>query len=81
VKTDGEIQSMIQRILVDVFEVDAESIVPEARLEEDLGLDSLDSLDLGVTIEGKLGVKLDHTALAPLRTIGEIRDYLVRSLV
>lgn len=75
-----EIQAIIQRVLIDVFELNVDLIVPEARLKEDLDLDSLDAIDLGVAIEEGLGVKLNQSALAPLRTVGEIQAYLIRSL-
>ncbi|AEW87173.1 acyl carrier protein [Flavobacterium columnare] len=48
----------INKILVDEFEVDGDTISPEANLKETLGLDSLDYVDLVVSIEANFGVKL-----------------------
>lgn len=48
----------INDFLVDEFEVDPENITPEANLKDTLELDSLDFVDLVVSIESNFGVKL-----------------------
>ena len=48
----------INDFLIDEFEVDADDIAPEANLKETLDLDSLDFVDLVVSIESNFGVKL-----------------------
>ena len=53
-----EIIEKINEFLVEEFEVDAEDIQPDAILKDTLGLDSLDYVDLVVSIESNFGVKL-----------------------
>ena len=48
----------INAFLIDEFEVDVEDITPEANLKDTLELDSLDFVDLVVSIESNFGVKL-----------------------
>lgn len=48
----------INGFLIDEFEVDGDDIQPEANLKDTLGLDSLDYVDLVVSIESNFGVKL-----------------------
>ena len=48
----------INEFLVDEFEVDADEIQPDANLKDTLGLDSLDYVDLVVSVESNFGVKL-----------------------
>lgn len=48
----------INDFLVDEFEVDPKNITPEANLKDTLELDSLDFVDLVVSIESNFGVKL-----------------------
>lgn len=48
----------INGFLVDEFEVDNDDIEPNANLKDTLGLDSLDYVDLVVSIEANFGVKL-----------------------
>lgn len=51
------VEKMID-FMVDEFEVDANDIQPESNLKDTLGLDSLDYVDLVVSIESNFGVKL-----------------------
>ena len=53
-----EIVEKINAFLVEEFEVDTDDIQPESNLKDTLGLDSLDYVDLFVSIESKFGVKL-----------------------
>jgi acyl carrier protein len=53
-----EIIAKINGFLVDEFEVDSDDIEPNANLKDTLGLDSLDYVDLVVSIEANFGVKL-----------------------
>ena len=53
-----EIIARINGFLVDEFEVDNDDIEPDANLKDTLGLDSLDYVDLVVSIESNFGVKL-----------------------
>jgi acyl carrier protein len=48
----------INGFLIEEFEVDGDDIQPEANLKNTLGLDSLDYVDLVVSIESNFGVKL-----------------------
>ena len=49
----------INSFLIDEFEVESEDISPEANLKETLDLDSLDFVDLVVSVESNFGVKLE----------------------
>lgn len=54
-------EAIIEKIngfLIEEFEVDGDDIQPEANLKETLGLDSLDYVDLVVSIESNFGIKL-----------------------
>ena len=48
----------INSFLIEEFEVDGDDIQPDANLKDTLGLDSLDYVDLVVSIESNFGVKL-----------------------
>ena len=48
----------INEFLIEEFEVDGDEIQPDAILKDTLGLDSLDYVDLVVSIESNFGVKL-----------------------
>ena len=67
-------------ILVDEFELEPGDVVPEARLREDLELDSLDGMDLIVALEKELGVRVDEKELLRLKTVGEVHTFLRAAL-
>ncbi len=71
-----EIEDKVKRILVDEFEVDEEKITPEARLIEDLGIDSLDFVDIVVLVEKTFGFKIKPEDMAGLETYSKFCDYV-----
>ena len=52
-----------------------EGLEREARLE-DLGVESLERIELAVRIEDTFGVRLDEETMLTLSTVGELADYL-----
>ncbi len=54
------------------FELDPARLRPEARLVEDLELDSLDGVDLIVALERRLGLRLPDRAIEQAGTLGEV---------
>ncbi|MBW2258186.1 MAG: acyl carrier protein, partial [Deltaproteobacteria bacterium] len=52
------------------------AVVPEARLREDLDLDSLDGVDMVVALEKAFGLRIDEKAVAETRTVGDIHAYV-----
>jgi acyl carrier protein len=75
-----EILNKINEILVDEFEVDADVITPDANLKDTLGLDSLDYVDLVVTIESNFGVKLGEADFVGIATFQNFYDLLENKL-
>lgn len=54
------------------FELEPARLRPEARLVEDLELDSLDGVDLIVALERRLGLRLPDRAVEQAATLGEV---------
>lgn len=68
--------SELDRIFVEQFEVPPESVLPSARLREDLDLDSLDAADMLIAIEKRFGVRLDDQVARSFKTVGDIHAYV-----
>lgn len=62
----------IQQWMKELFELDSERVQPDARLIEDLELDSLDAFDLAVKVEEVTGIAFDEAKIRELRTIGDV---------
>ena len=70
-------EEIIERMIdfmVDEFEVDADDIQPDANLKDTLGLDSLDYVDLVVSIESNFGVKLVEADFAEVASFQSFYD-------
>lgn len=72
----AEIIETINGFLVEEFEVDGDTISPEANLKDTLGLDSLDYVDLVVVIESHFGVKLVEADFAGITTFQDFYDLI-----
>ena len=72
--TKNEIFQRIVTILVDTFGIEAERIVPEARLYDDLDIDSIDAVDLMVKLQELTGRKLKAEEFKSVKTVGDVVD-------
>jgi len=75
-----EIITRINGFLVDEFEVDNDEIEPDANLKDTLGLDSLDYVDLVVSIEANFGVKLVEVDFVGIATFQNFYDLIETKL-
>jgi acyl carrier protein len=71
------IESQLQRYLVEMFEVPLEKITRDARLFEDLDLDSIDAVDLIVKLQELTGRKFKPEEFKSVRTVGDLIDHVV----
>jgi acyl carrier protein len=70
--SSGPAWDRVSAFLSAEFEVPADAIRPEARLIEDLGLDSLDLVDMVVEMESTLGRRITNDELKAIRTVGGV---------
>jgi len=68
----------IADVLADEFECDRAKLVPEARLVEDLDLDSIDAVDLIVRIQRETGIKVVADDFKSIRTLGDVAEVIAR---
>ena len=66
----------VRDALAQQFEVDPESITMDTNLIDDLGADSLDVVELIMSLEDAFGVAISDEDAAQLYTVGKIVDYL-----
>ncbi|AKL02316.1 acyl carrier protein [Enterobacter asburiae] len=61
-------------LLTRLFEIDPQDITPEARLYEDLELDSIDAVDMIVHLQKKTGKKIKPETFKSVRTVQDVVD-------
>ena len=74
--TKNELFERIAAILHDSFEIEPARITPDARLYDDLDIDSIDAVDLIVQLKPLLGRSLQPDAFKAVRTVQDIVDVL-----
>jgi len=74
--TNDDILHKIQDILVEEFEIDKDAVVPEAKLYQDLELDSIDAVDLLVKMKGFIPGKIDPESFKKAVTVQDVVDIL-----
>jgi acyl carrier protein len=71
-----EIIETINSMLIQEFEIDEKKISPDARLKDDLGLESLDIVDIAVFVKKKFRITLKGKEVASIKTMGNLYDYI-----
>jgi len=71
-----EIESKVNTFLIEEMEIEAENIFDDAKLKEDLGLDSLDFIDIVVIVEKTFGFKIKPEEMTSVLTVKEFYDYI-----
>lgn len=78
--TEAELLRAMREILLVEFEVAEERLRPEARLQEDLDLDSIDAVALAVRLEEVTGVVIDDDLASSIRTLQDVVDGIRQQL-
>lgn len=74
--TRSEIELKLREFLVELFEVDEKLITPDARLAEDLDLDSIDAVDLIVNFQDLIGKKVKADDFKTVETVSDVVDQI-----
>ena len=76
--TKEDVLGRINDVLAGEFEIDRAKLVSEARLFEDLDLDSIDAVDLVVRLQQQTSLKVKAEDFKAIRTLGDVADVIVR---
>ena len=75
--TDREIIDKTNKVFEESFEIEKERLVPGAHIFTDLGLDSLDIVDLVVALQNTFGVKIrNEERVRDIRTLQDIYNFI-----
>ena len=77
--SEEQVRRRVTQIMAEEFELESELLQPDATLYEDLGLDSLDAVDMVVALEKAFGMKMtDEEAVRAVRTLGDLFELVGR---
>jgi acyl carrier protein len=74
--TRDQIFAEIKEFLLDALPLTEERVTMEARFQEDLEADSLDLVELIMTLEEKYGIKITDEEAAEIKTVGDAVDFV-----
>ena len=79
--TEAEVIELIDSSLAEEFELDRGDMTPDANIYEDLGLDSLDTVDMVIVLEGAFNFKIrEEEAIRAIRTLGDIHRFVLEKV-
>lgn len=76
--TRDEILGGLRTTMVELFELPPEDIQLEAHLIDDLGLDSIDAIDMAVRLQEMTGRRVAEEELRKVRTVADVVDFVIR---
>lgn len=74
--SEKSIEDKVREIIVDQLGVNAEQVVKEARFIEDLGADSLDTVELVMAFEEEFSIEVPDEEAEKLQTVGDVVAYV-----
>jgi acyl carrier protein len=75
-----QVQEILSKALVELFEIDPSKITLTANLYEDLEIDSIDAIDLIDHIKRKMGYRLVADDFRSVRTVGDVVEAVVKKM-
>ena len=70
------IEIRVRKVIADELGVKVEQVVPEARLQEDLKADSLDTVELVMALEDEFNINIQDEDAAKLLLVQDINNYI-----
>jgi acyl carrier protein len=74
---EDDVVRMVNEVFEQSFEIEPAKLRPEAHIFKDLGLDSLDTVDMVVALQKKFGVRIqDSTEVRSIETLANLYDFI-----
>ena len=66
----------VKAIIVEQLQVDESEVTPEAHFIDDLGADSLDTVELVMALEEEYGIEISDEDAEKIQTVGDVMSYI-----
>lgn len=66
----------VKEIIIKELKVDAAKITPEASLKDDLGADSIDAVEVIMSLEDEFNISISDEAAQNIKTVQDLVDYI-----
>ncbi len=75
-----EIEARVKKVVASVLGVEEDDIKPESRFVEDLGAESVQSLELVAAFEDEFDIEMEEDAALQIKTVGDAVSFIARHL-
>jgi len=74
--SNQEIEEKVKKIVVEQLGVNEEDVTPDASFVDDLGADSLDTVELVMALEEEFGIEIPDEEAEKIKNVGQAADYI-----
>ncbi|MBI5622643.1 MAG: acyl carrier protein [Elusimicrobia bacterium] len=74
--TDNNVADRVKKIIVEQLGVDATEVTPQAHFVNDLGADSLDTVELVMALEEEFDMEIPDEQAEKIQTVGQAIEYI-----
>ena len=72
----SEIEEQVKKIVIDHLGIEESKVTPESKFIDDLGADSLDTVELVMAFEEKFGIEIPDDAAETIQTVKDANSYI-----
>ena len=72
----SEVETQVKQIVVDHLGIDDDKVTPESKFIDDLGADSLDTVEVVMAFEEKFGIEIPDDAAETIQTVQNAIDFI-----
>ena len=72
----SEVETQVKQIVVDHLGIDDSKVTPESKFIDDLGADSLDTVEFVMAFEEKFGIEIPDDAAETIQTVQNAIDFI-----
>jgi len=72
-----EVVVKVNDFLIDEFELEEDQLVPNAKMKEDLDIESLDFVDIAVIIEKQFGLKVTSEQMVKIKKLEDLYNFIL----
>ncbi|QEF39271.1 acyl carrier protein [Helicobacter pylori] len=71
----------MRAVIADQLNIDVSQVTPEAKFVKDLGVDSLDIMELIMTLEERFGIEISDEQAEKIVNVGDVMRYIEKQLI
>lgn len=72
-----EVVVKVNDFLIDEFELEEDQLMPDAKMKEDLDIESLDFVDIAVIIEKQFGLKVTSEQMVKIKKLEDLYNFIL----